>query len=262
MDQSKVKVCTVPADQRAHVASLSWLGTEDLNGIVGMPAGTESSYSGMCDPLRSGLAATDAIHVLYAMPHMHQYGRAMKTVINRAAGGQDVLIDTMFDDAYQIWHDAKADVLRGRHADHDLHVRQHVRRAGPVRRPVHRRRDVLQLRARISGARAREPGRQLARRDEHLPVVDRAARAAERIGGSRLARHRVESRRWRTPKSAAGAPMRNGRGAMPTRLCPRRARVPRRRRPRALAWSAGLTGHEEASIDAFERLHQLRLDAR
>jgi hypothetical protein len=28
-----------------------------------------------------------------------------------------------------------------------------------------------------------------------------------------------------------------------------------------LAWSAGLSGHDDASLEVFERLHQLRLDA-
>ena len=49
-DASVVQICVTPAKERAHVASVTWLGTEDLNGNVwtggaGMPPHQESTFT-------------------------------------------------------------------------------------------------------------------------------------------------------------------------------------------------------------------------
>ncbi|HVZ32858.1 MAG TPA: hypothetical protein VG963_10550, partial [Polyangiaceae bacterium] len=112
-DRSAVRICTVPQDKRPHVASITWLGTEDIGGLIGMPPGQKSSYSGVCNPGRMGLSAQDSIHLLYATPHMHQYGRHTQITIQRATGGSDTVLDQPFSDRQQIFYPIDADVLPG-----------------------------------------------------------------------------------------------------------------------------------------------------
>jgi hypothetical protein len=47
------------------------------------------------------LGASDSIQLLYASPHMHQYGRHFKLEINRADGSRTTVIDAAFDVANQ-----------------------------------------------------------------------------------------------------------------------------------------------------------------
>ena len=117
-DISSVQVCTVPANARKHVASITWVGTEDLNGNVwfggrGMPARQTSTFQGTCNPLRTGMNATDPIKIIGFWPHMHQLGTNMKAVINRANGTKETVFDKPFDFNYQIHYMQSHDLNPG-----------------------------------------------------------------------------------------------------------------------------------------------------
>jgi cytochrome c5 len=101
-DASVVQVCTVPRAMRKNVATLSWLGQEDLNGIKwlggpGMPAHQESTFTGTCNPRRRNMNATDPINIVIFWPHMHQLGTHMTAVINRKDGTKEIAHDKPFD---------------------------------------------------------------------------------------------------------------------------------------------------------------------
>jgi hypothetical protein len=81
-DASGVRVCVTPKVP-THEASLSWLGTDGING---------TSASGTCTPTSS-----EPITVLGATPHMHTKGAHMKVVLTRAGGAQEILHDLDFD---------------------------------------------------------------------------------------------------------------------------------------------------------------------
>jgi len=81
-DASGVRVCVTPKVPKFE-ASLSWLGTDNING-------TEAT--GTCAP-----TSTEPIHILGATPHMHTKGIHMKVVIDRAGGMQEVFHDHDFD---------------------------------------------------------------------------------------------------------------------------------------------------------------------
>jgi len=72
-----------------NVATLTWLGTESIN----IPARQTANAVGTCHPSN---AARGDIHILTSVPHMHKTGANMKTVVTRAAGGTEVLIDKPF----------------------------------------------------------------------------------------------------------------------------------------------------------------------
>jgi hypothetical protein len=86
-DRSGVRLC-MTSKIPENVATLTWLGTESIN----IPANAQGTASGTCTPG----AKTGDIHLIYASPHMHKLGAHMKTVINRKAGGQDVVLDEPF----------------------------------------------------------------------------------------------------------------------------------------------------------------------
>jgi hypothetical protein len=111
-DMSSVSVCTVPMGKRAHVASMTTVGTEDL-GVPGMPPGMQSAFSGTCSPGRTGLTGSDAIQLLYATPHMHQYGKHMAIAIQRAGGSSDTIYDQPFSDENQTWSAAPGQMMMG-----------------------------------------------------------------------------------------------------------------------------------------------------
>ncbi len=128
-------------------------------------------------------------------------------------------------------------------------------------RPVHAGRGVLPLRRRRAPRALGVPAVAPAR------AVRRALTAAEarvRRAGARAGRvSRVDLHVWTTPRRRGGQPMRGGPGRTPTRPCreastagPLDADDVER-----LAWSAALTGQGEGTAAAFERLHQLSLDA-
>jgi hypothetical protein len=117
-DKSSVQICTVPAGVRPHTATLTWLGTEDLNGDKwtggpGMPPHVMSQYSGTCDPLRTGMNDTDPIHIIAFWPHMHQLGINMKSVITHNNGMQETIFDKPFDFNHQVHYFESHDLMPG-----------------------------------------------------------------------------------------------------------------------------------------------------
>jgi hypothetical protein len=86
-DASGVELCVTP-NKPAHVAGLSWVGTDAILG------GTEAV--GTCTP-----STGEEVHVISATPHMHLKGRHMKVVLTRANGEQEVVHDEPFDFNYQ-----------------------------------------------------------------------------------------------------------------------------------------------------------------
>ena len=113
MDASSVEVCVVAAGSLKHTASITWLGTENFNGPAGMPAKMPSQFSGTCLPRRAGMNATDPIHVFDLWPHMHTYGRNMRSVINRADGTHEEVFNKPFDFNYQVTYPASFDLNPG-----------------------------------------------------------------------------------------------------------------------------------------------------
>lgn len=100
-DASVLQVCVTPGSKRPHVAGITWLGTEDLNGNVwfggaGMPAHQVSTFSSTCVPGRAGLGASDPIHILGFEPHMNALGARMQTEVMHANGTHETLFDQPF----------------------------------------------------------------------------------------------------------------------------------------------------------------------
>jgi hypothetical protein len=96
-DASSVQICTVPRETRANIGTITWMGTEDLNGNVwaggpGMPAGKESTFTTTCRPGRGD----QPIHIIGFEPHMHRIGKNMKTSVVRAGGMKEVVFDKPF----------------------------------------------------------------------------------------------------------------------------------------------------------------------
>jgi mono/diheme cytochrome c family protein len=98
LDGSGVEVC-VTDKLRPNNAATHWLGTEALN---------KTEAVGTCRPTNQG-----DVTILTSTPHMHVQGRHMKTVINRAAGGTEVLIDEPFDFNTQISYKTPAVIKKG-----------------------------------------------------------------------------------------------------------------------------------------------------
>jgi hypothetical protein len=96
-DASAVQVCVAPAATKKYVAGITWLGTEDLNGILGMPPGTSSKFGGTCVNESDG-----PITIWGFTPHMHKLGRHMTSVVNRKDGTTETVFDRAFDFAAQI----------------------------------------------------------------------------------------------------------------------------------------------------------------
>jgi hypothetical protein len=81
VDKSGLEIC-VTATPPANEAIISWLGTDAIQG---------TSSSGTCAP-----RATEPIHIVAGTPHMHLKGTHMKVVLDRAAGGEEVVHDEPF----------------------------------------------------------------------------------------------------------------------------------------------------------------------
>jgi hypothetical protein len=88
-DSSGVEVCVTPKVPE-HIATISWLGSDSIAG---------TSASGTCDP-----SSNDEIHLIAAQPHMHLKGQHMKVVLNRAAGGTEIVHDADFSFDYQRYY--------------------------------------------------------------------------------------------------------------------------------------------------------------
>jgi len=95
-DGSAVQVCVVPKAMRKFTAGMTFLGTENFNGLAGMPAGQKSDFSGTCT---NDSAAP--ITIFGFSPHMHLLGVNMKSVVMRKAGGAP---ETVFDKPFQFDH--------------------------------------------------------------------------------------------------------------------------------------------------------------
>jgi hypothetical protein len=88
LDRSGVRLC-VTSEPVENVATITWLGTENIN----IPPRAMGTATGTCRPLNTG---GGDIHILRSVPHMHTIGTHMKTVVNRKAGGTEILIDKPF----------------------------------------------------------------------------------------------------------------------------------------------------------------------
>lgn len=98
LDASGVEVC-VTDKLRPNTAAMHWLGTEALN---------KTEAVGTCRPTNQG-----DVTILMSTPHMHVQGRHMKTIINRAGGGTEVLVDEPFDFNTQISYKTPAVIKKG-----------------------------------------------------------------------------------------------------------------------------------------------------
>jgi hypothetical protein len=98
LDASGVEVC-VTEKFRPKEAAVHWLGSQNLNKITA---------TGTCTPIN-----TEPVTIISSSPHMHLQGRHMKTVINRKAGGTEVLIDKPFDFSTQVSYDTPAVIQPG-----------------------------------------------------------------------------------------------------------------------------------------------------
>jgi hypothetical protein len=96
-DSSAVQVCVAPASSKTNVAGITWLGTENFNGLFGMPAHTMSNFEGTCVNDSDG-----PITIWGFTPHMHKLGRHMKSVIHRKDGKLETVFDRPFDFNAQI----------------------------------------------------------------------------------------------------------------------------------------------------------------
>jgi Copper type II ascorbate-dependent monooxygenase, C-terminal domain len=85
-DNSGLQICVTP-HAPTNVASLSWLGTDSING---------ASASGTCTPTNTG-----PIHVIGISPHMHLKGRHQSVILTRAGGMTETMHDAPFDFQYQ-----------------------------------------------------------------------------------------------------------------------------------------------------------------
>lgn len=97
-DKSGVRVCTTE-NLRPNTAAMHWLGEERGPAHIlpfSVPPG-DSEITGHCNP-----NIQTPVHVLTTSPHMHRRGTRMRTVIHRAGGGDETLLDTPFDYQNQI----------------------------------------------------------------------------------------------------------------------------------------------------------------
>jgi hypothetical protein len=105
-DASRIQICTVPRSKRKNIASLTFLGTENLGGLFGMPAHQMSKYSGTCTNRSSS-----PITVWGFTPHMHKLGRHMNVVVTRKDGTKETVFDKNFDFNSQITYAADPKIV-------------------------------------------------------------------------------------------------------------------------------------------------------
>jgi hypothetical protein len=101
-DASSVLVCTVPDNTRPNLASMTWLGSENLD----LQPGMMTKKSGSC-PNGSGAP----IHIWAVWPHMHTLGRHMSAVVHRAAGGDEMVFDHDFDFMHQVHYPQTPEIV-------------------------------------------------------------------------------------------------------------------------------------------------------
>jgi hypothetical protein len=99
LDATRVQICAMPRSTIKNVGSLTFLGTENFNGPIGMPAKTTSKFGGTC------LNDSGAPITLFGFtPHMHKLGIQMTSVINHTDGTSQNVFDKPFDFNSQITH--------------------------------------------------------------------------------------------------------------------------------------------------------------
>jgi len=103
-DNSKVLMCTVPAGSRTHTAGITFLGTENFFGPVGMPVG-HNDFTTQCTN-NSGAPIT----VIGFNPHMHLLGSNMKTDL-RSGGSTRTIFDMPFQFDYQVGYEIPPTVV-------------------------------------------------------------------------------------------------------------------------------------------------------
>jgi hypothetical protein len=93
-----IEICTA-STPRPNEATISWLGTEQLN----IPGGQASTATGTCAPgsacagFGPQTASTQDIHIVRSWPHMHKYGTRMVATIIRQNGQREPFFDHLFD---------------------------------------------------------------------------------------------------------------------------------------------------------------------
>jgi hypothetical protein len=108
-DGSGVRICVVPKGQRAKTAGMTWLGTEFFNGPAGMPPGVQSDFSGTCPN-----DSAEPITIFRIWPHMHKWGRHMKSTVLRNGGvAEETVFDQAFDFNYQISYESNVVLMPG-----------------------------------------------------------------------------------------------------------------------------------------------------
>ena len=108
-DASGVEVC-VKKTKPQHIAGMSWVGY-DHGGTLAYATGIclepKKEWTGVCKPV-----SQEPIHLLYMVPHLHQTGRHLKSVIN-GPSGMRVLHDKPFDFNYQITFETSEILMPG-----------------------------------------------------------------------------------------------------------------------------------------------------
>lgn len=97
-DRSGVRICATER-LRPNTAAMHWLGEERGPAHIlpfSVPPGN-SEITGHCNP-----RINTPVHIISSSPHMHRRGTRMRTVIHRAGGGDENLLDTPFDFENQI----------------------------------------------------------------------------------------------------------------------------------------------------------------
>jgi len=87
LDTSGLEFCTT-SSFREHTASISWLGTT----MIELEAGVSAAVSSACQP-----ESAEPIHILRTWPHMHGLGTRLQSIVRRADGSRDVMLDVPFD---------------------------------------------------------------------------------------------------------------------------------------------------------------------
>ncbi len=111
-DRSGLRVCAA-AEPRPHTASITWLGTENIGGPLGIPPGQLTTVSGSCTPGRVGIDEDDAIDLMVALPHMHVLGRRVEMLVHRTGGAVDRVLDVEFDADRQVAHPLEVTIHPG-----------------------------------------------------------------------------------------------------------------------------------------------------
>ncbi|HEX6245030.1 MAG TPA: hypothetical protein VFZ61_29115, partial [Polyangiales bacterium] len=105
-DASGVEVC-YQRNAPKNIAGMSWLGW-DQGGSLSFAAGgvclaPATKWTGTCKPA----AQSQPIHMLFMIPHLHQTGRHLKSVIKGVDGKERILHDKPFDFAYQTTYETR-----------------------------------------------------------------------------------------------------------------------------------------------------------